>query len=219
MNIPLHTLVHCTDGPFGHTTCLIVNPINNVVTHFVVNNRRVLGHEHVVPVSFITSVTEDEIVLNCDRASLVHLPDFFEYRYDRLDDVIPSREDHIYWPMVVLEDEPQELSPKPPQIPIAELGIQRGMAVYTAAENEDGERTDHSYFGQVVAFVADSQTGGVTHLVVRKGYLCGAERRDTVIPTSDILKHDSEKVELRLTKQEIEDMPLSRVKPLFLPDH
>jgi sporulation protein YlmC with PRC-barrel domain len=212
MNIPIHALVHCTDGDFGHTTCLIVNPINDNITHFVVNDRRFTGHEHIVPVSFITNATENDITVQCDRATLAHQPDFIEYEYDRLDETMPYREEHIYWPMMMPDDlyAPQYLPVEHEQIPVDELAVRRGMTVYAAAENEDGEITDRIHIGQVEAFVADPKTGHITHLILREGHLWG--QRDITIPVSAIGKIEVGDVQLNLTKQEIEALPSVHVK-------
>jgi hypothetical protein len=222
MNVPLHALVHCTDGPFGHTTCLIVNPINGIVTHFVVNDRRVLGYEHIVPVSFIISVTQDDIRVYCSRTELVHQPIFLEHQYVRLDDTLPAREDYIYWPMTLIDKTASGVSQSPSiktlQIPVDELGIERGMGVYIAAENDDGEKTDSLYFGQVMSFVADRQTGDITHLALRKG--CVGGQRDAIVPVSSIRTISSGNIYLTLTKQELEALPILPLKKVdHAPEH
>jgi uncharacterized protein YrrD len=214
MNIPLHALVRCKDGDFGHTTCLIVNPITEAITHFVVNDRRIFGREHIVPVSFITTTTSDTVMVNCDRAALAHEPGFIEYEYDRLDDMMPYREDHVYWPIMVPED--LELQPlaQPPyareMVAIETLGIRRNMAVYAAAENEDGERTAQVYFGKVKAFIADPCSGSITHLIVYKISLWGSH--NAAIPVSDIRKIDMDEILLSLTDPEIDALPSINVK-------
>lgn len=214
MNIPLHTLVWCTDGGFGHTTCLIVNPVNDVITHFVVNDRRIFGVEHIVPVSFISKSTQDTIFVNCDHSTLVHLPNFNEYEFDRLDDTIPYREDHVYWPIIVPDDSPGELlqhtSCEHKQTPIEALSIRRNMSVYATAENEDGERTDRAYFGQVRSFLANVHTGNITHLLVRK--MCVCSPNTAAVPVNSICKVEAEDVVLTLTGQEIESLPAICVK-------
>jgi hypothetical protein len=212
MNIPVHALVHCTDGNFGHTTCLIVNPINDNITHFVVNDHSFLGHEYIVPVSFITSTTEDSITVNCDRSALARQPDFIEYEYDHLDEIPPYGQEHIYWPMMMSDDlyTPQYLPTEHEQIPADELAVRRGMSVYAAAEHEDSEMTDRIHIGQVEAFVATPTTGHITHLVLREGHLWG--QRNITIPVKAIEKIEVDDVQLNLTKQAIEALPSVHVK-------
>ena len=208
MDIPVHARVHCTDGDFGHSTCLIINPINDSITHFVVNDSYLTGKERIVPVSFITSSTDDSITVNCDRATLALQPDFIEYDYERLDKIKPYRAEHIYWPMMITDNSvmfaPEYVTVAYEQIPVDELGVRRGMAVNAIAENED-EKADHTYIGQVEAFVADPKTGHITHLVLRKGHLWG--QRDVTIPVSGIGKIEANDIQLKLTKQEIKALP------------
>jgi uncharacterized protein YrrD len=209
LDIPVHATVHCTDGDFGHSTCLIINPVNDEITHFVVNDRRFMGVEHIVPVSFINSTTEDSITVNCDRVTLAQQPNFIEYEYDRGDEPLPFREEHIYWPMMIPDDTVMYTSPYLPteheQIPAGELAVRRGMTVYAAAENEDGEKTDRVYIGRVEAFMANPKTGHITHLILREGRLWGT--RDITIPARAMSKIEAENVQLNLTKLEIEALP------------
>jgi uncharacterized protein YrrD len=211
LDISVHALVLCTDGDFGQITCLIVNPVNDNITHFVVKESGLLGVEHIVPVSFITSTTADRITVNCDCATLAHQPDFIEYEYDRFDDLTPYREGYMYWPMMLSDDlyTPQYPFVEHEQIPAGELAVRRGMAVY-AAENEDGDKAGRIRIGQVGAFVADRTTGHITHLVLRERHLWG--QRDITIPVNAIGKIESDDVQLKLTKQAVEALPAVPVK-------
>ena len=181
VDIPLHALVNCTDGDFGPITCLIVNPINDNITHFVVKDHHLLGVEHIVPASFITSATADRIMVNCDRATLAHQPDFIEYDYDRFDELMPYREGYMYWPMMLPDDtltytSPEYVPIEHEQIPAGELAVRRGMTVYAASENEDSATADRIHIGEVEAFVANPTTGHITHLILREGHLWGQRR-------------------------------------------
>jgi sporulation protein YlmC with PRC-barrel domain len=215
MDISVHALVHCTDGDFGPTTCLIVNPINDNITHFVVKDHHLLGVEHIVPVSFITSATADRITVNCDRATLAHQPDFIEYDYDRFEELMPYREGYMYWPMMLPEDtltytSPEYVPTEHEQIPAGELAVRRGMTVYAASENEDGATANRIRIGEVEAFVANPTTGHITHLILREGHLWG--QRDVTIPVNAIEKIEVGDVQLALTKQEVEALPSVPVK-------
>lgn len=211
LDISVHALVHCTDGDFGPTTCLIVNPVNDTITHFVVKENGLLGVKRIVPVSFITSTTTDRITVNCDRATLAHQPDFIDYEYDQPDDLPSYREGYRYWPMMLSDDlyVPPYLPVEHEQIPAGELAVRRGMAVY-AAEDEAGEKAGRVRIGQVEAFVADRITGHITHLVLREGHLWG--QRDVTIPVNTIEKIESGDVQLKLTKQAVEALPTVPVK-------
>lgn len=217
MNIPIHAVVHCTDGDFGHTTCLVINPVNNQITHFVANDRRTWGREYLIPVAFIISTTENGITVNCDRNTLTHQPDFHEYEYDRLDSEIPYREEHIYLP-VMLPGEPEWFTDtyavlEHEQIPADELAIRRGMAVYTKVPRD----ADPVAAGHVEAFVADPKTGNITHMILRKGHLWG--QRDITIPVNQIHRIEENGVHLKLTEAEVGELPEMKTHRQAVPQH
>ncbi len=214
MDIPLDALVHCIDGDFGHTVCLIVNPANDKITHFVVDDHRLSG-EHIVPVSFITGTTAHSITVNCDCATLATQPPFTAHEYDRSDPTKPYHGHYLYWPMVYPEDG-LVLTPtlderyEYEQIPAGELAVRRGMAVYSAAETKDGKTVERTHIGQVEAFLADPKTGHITHLILREGHLWG--QRDVTIPVGAIQKIETNDVQLSLTTQQVETLPSVPVK-------
>ena len=215
LDIPIHAPVHCTDGDFGSTTCLIINPVDDTITHLVVKENGLLGVDHMVPVSFVTGTAADGITVNCDRATLARQPDFVKYEYDWFDKEAPDGEEHGYWP-VVLPDAtfpytaPRYLLLEQEQIPVGELAVRRGMAVYAATEPEGGETTGRTHIGQVAAFLADPKTAHITHLILREGHLWG--QRDVTIPVNAIEKIEEGDVRLKLTKSAVEALPAVPVK-------
>jgi hypothetical protein len=175
-----------------------------------------LGAEHIVPVSFITSTTANGITVNCDCATLAQQPDFRAYDYDRSDEPTPGHEEYMYWPMM-LPDDPwtdvplqQHFVVEHEQVPAGELAVRRGMAVYAAVKNEDDYTADRVHIGQVAAFLADPTTGHITHLILREGHLWG--QRDVTIPLSAIERIEAGDVQLNLTKQAVEALPTVPVK-------
>jgi sporulation protein YlmC with PRC-barrel domain len=214
MNVPVHAVVRCTDGDFGHTTCLIINPITRKITHFVVSEANLLGTQHIVPVSFITATTADSITVRCDRATLGKQPNFIKYEYDTGD-----TDESYYWPMM-LTAYPDMYIPGPgyiplehEQIPVGELAIRRGMAV-TVVSSEDAEKkTDPTTIGHVDSLVVDPATGKISHLTLRKGHLWG--QRDITIPVTAIARILPSEVRLKLTRAEVEALPAVPVKRLL----
>lgn len=214
MNISVHAAVHCTDGNFGHITCLIINPINKKITHFVVSEPSLLGTQHIVPVSFITATTDNSVTVNCDRATLSKQPDFVKYEYEPGD-----ADESYYWPMM-LTAYPDMYVPGPgyiplehEQIPLGELAIRRGMDVAAVTKNDEGEKTGHVSIGHVDSLVADAATGNITHLTLREGHLWG--KRDVTIPVSAIAKISPIEIQLKLTRDEVEALPSVPVKHLL----
>ena len=74
--LPINTAIACTDGPCGHSTAIILNPVSNQVTHLVVREPRLFDTERMVPVEFVTESTPELIRLRCTEDELVHLPPF-----------------------------------------------------------------------------------------------------------------------------------------------
>ena len=213
LDITVNALVHCTDGDYGHTTCLIVNPINDDITHFVVDNHQPNG-QRIVPVSFITGTTAYSITVNCDCAALANQPNFIAHEYDR-PEATKLYADYMFWPIMLPED--ARVYPASPyhafeyeQIPAGELAVRRGMAVYAAAETNGDKSAEPIHIGQVEAFLADPTTGHITHLILREGHLWG--QREVTIPVNAIGKIEVSDVQLILTPQQVEALPSVPVK-------
>ena len=50
MDIPIDVEVLCTDGPGGHSSAIVLNPVTKEVTHFAVRTKGFLSDEYLVPV-------------------------------------------------------------------------------------------------------------------------------------------------------------------------
>ena len=76
MDIPLNAEAHCADGVCGRSTYVIVNPVNEQVTHVVVREEWFPHNEHLVPLDLVITVCghADE---NCPafltKAKTVHI--------------------------------------------------------------------------------------------------------------------------------------------------
>ena len=60
MDIPLDVDVLCADRPGGRSTTIILNPVDNEVTHFVVKDR---GEEYLIPLDEIVESGPNHIQL------------------------------------------------------------------------------------------------------------------------------------------------------------
>ena len=76
MDIPIDVEVHCTDGPGGHSSAIVLNPVTKEVTHFAVRTKGFLSDEYLVPVAFIAESTPARISLSCSRAELAQCQPF-----------------------------------------------------------------------------------------------------------------------------------------------
>ena len=57
MELPINAAIACADGPCGHSTAIILNPISDQVTHLVVREPRLLDTERMVPLEFMIEST------------------------------------------------------------------------------------------------------------------------------------------------------------------
>ncbi len=200
MDIPINAEVRCADGPAGRSTCVLINPVSDNVTHIVVQEKGFLGLERMVPLELITESTPQVIHLRCTRQELAKFNSFLESAFIR-DDVSPfvyELGEFRLWPFVEPEDGMVSLDIE--QLPPGELGIHRGAHVNAT----DGR------IGQVNEFLVDPSSGHITHLVLREGHLWG--KRDVTVPVSAIDRIEDDEVYLKLDKPGIEQLPAIPVR-------
>jgi hypothetical protein len=200
MDISINAKVHCLDGDAGHVTCLAINPITNDITHLVLYDQQVLGVERLIPISLVTSSTDDEVTLNCRQKDLRRYEPFIGVDFNFLMQEPPYlNAESAYWPLV----EPDGLDSyqtaymmaQYEKVPPGELLVRRGAAVYAKDIN----------IGHVHEFVADPDTGHISHLVLTRGHMWG--KREILIPLSAIASYDKEQVTLKIDKDEVGELP------------
>jgi uncharacterized protein YrrD len=194
MEIPMNAQVECADGYAGHSVCVIINPVNERVTHLVVTEGGLLTPQHLMLIELILDTSHEAIRLKCTRSELQKLELFTETEF------LPgSNDDAFLWPyfanldpgIVVVEHE---------CIPVDELAIRRGDAVYA----QDGR------IGRVDEFLIDAKSDVVSHLVMRVGHLWG--HKDVTIPVDKIQRFEAHTVYLRFTRKQVEQLPTVTVK-------
>ena len=206
MQIPLNAQVECTDGVYGRSAFVLIDPVVDQVTHLVVKEDLSPKTEYIVPVDFVTETIADTIRLRCSKAELEKMDPFIKTKF--IEEKMPemfSRYGYggygmgslFYMPYAapnITAYETEEIQ----QIPPGELTVHRG----THVEATDG------YVGKVDEFVVHPETGHITHLVMREGHLWG--KKDVIIPLS-ALKPMGETYEdtvfLNLDKQQIASLP------------
>jgi len=202
IDIPVNAEVHCSDGQAGRSAYVIINPINQLLTHLVVRDERPPFAEHMVPIDRVEETSPDAIKLNCTRDELRKMEPFIYQEYIRVK--YPSYEkwqgSMVAWPYVLpvnnftFEEDryiPLELENTPP----GELAVRRGARV----EAVDG------YYGQVEELLVNSKNMHITHLVVREKHLW--RRRDVAIPVSQIDRVEENSVNLKLDRKNIKELP------------
>ncbi len=209
MEIPLNAPVECTDGVYGHSAYVLINPVADQVTHLVVKADTFPNTEYIVPVDLVAETIIDMVRLRCSKAELEKLDPFIKTKF--IEERVPERYYHYtsgtygmgsnyYLPYV--SPETMQVSVEVKQIPPGELAVQRG----THVEATDG------YVGRVDEFVVNPENGHITHLVLREGHLWG--RKDVIIPISELAvtdRTDADTVVLKLDKRQIEALPTFRV--------
>jgi uncharacterized membrane protein len=201
INIPLDAKVECTDGPCGESTCLIVNPVSETVTHVVVREKWMPHTEFMVPMEQVTETTADVIKLGCTIAEYRQMDSFVDTHYVEADHYMPyyGWDTMMAYPYTV-PPEGFELPEEHERIPPGQLAVRRG----TYVQATDG------LVGQVEELLVDPATGHVTHLVLHEGHLWG--KKLLTLPVSEIDHTDEDNVFLKIDKQTIKTLPAIPVK-------
>jgi len=192
MDIPLNANVFASDGLYGLSRYVIVNPATDQITHFVMEEKGMSENQVLVPISQIRSTTPDSIQLLCSKEEISHFDPFVETEVfvSRL-----SREG--YWsawgyPM----PDASIMSINHYKIPSGELAIRKGIRVQAT----DGPA------GGVDEFIVDPKNGHISSLILREGHLW--RKKDVSLPASELDHIDNKKVYVKLSKQQIEALPV-----------
>ncbi len=198
-DIPLNASVECADGPAGKSLAVIINPIEQKVTHVVVKGDKVPWSRHrLVPVEQVGETNPVLIRLNCSRAELAKMEPFVATRYVQKEPrEYPSSfyggEGPTYMNAFVFAAEVVPVAVE--RIPPGELAVHRGATV----------RATDGRVGQVDEFLVDPASKQITHLVLREGHLW--DRRELTVPFSAIERVANDTVYLKLDKQSVESLP------------
>ncbi len=212
MEIPLNVQVICCDGVCGRSEAIILNPVTQEVTHFVVKAGGLLGGEFLVPLDAIFESDSTSIRLRWSRDDLALAEPFVKSVFIGKDESAFLSESlsasTFFWPYSTAAGDSCQpalasLYEQEEQIPPGELALHRGAAV----EATDGR------VGRVDEFLVDPVTGHITHLVLRKGHLWG--ERDVTIPVSRIARVAPDAVYLKLDKGAVNELPAIPVHRRF----
>ncbi len=205
MDIFVNARVHCLDGEAGRVTCVVINPVTDDITHIVVYDRQLLGMERLVPIKLVTQSSREAVSLNCRLQELAQCQAFIGVDYDFLEAETPYiSAETAYWPTI----EPVNAdmygaalaAASSEQVPPGEIVIHRGAPVLAT----DG------LIGHVHEFVANPDTGHLTHIVLSRGHLWGKE--DIAIPLSSVKSIDDSGVRLSLDIKAVGDLPKLTLK-------
>jgi len=210
----------CSDGACGEVTRVIVDPVNEAVTHLVVEPGHRRDPGRLVPLDLIDA-TGGQIRLHCTLAEFGKLDPAEKTRF------IPGTISYAgygpgqvsYWPHYTMgglgtggmgmggtgmggtgtggrgmagQNPSQTITWD--SIPAGEVEIRRGDHV---------QATD-GHIGQVQGLVIDPGSHHVTHVLLQEGHLWG--RKEVAIPVSAVAS-TTDGIQLRISKQEVQDLP------------
>lgn len=207
--------VVCVDGGGGELTRVIIDPLARTLTHLVVRPGPQLGPARLVPVALVASADPDTIALRCDGAEFQRLESavttaFFPAARDEFG--YPAAQVGLlpYYPLgsgigmgaPIIPSagrldrldrlEPEEIAYE--RVPLGGLQVRRGDRVHAA----DGD------IGRVQGLVVDPRDSQVTHVLLQEGHLWG--RKEVSIPIGAVTC-TPEGIEVRLTKDDVRDLP------------
>jgi sporulation protein YlmC with PRC-barrel domain len=188
----------CSDGDCGEVTRVVIDPVDQAVTHLVVEPKHRQGLGRLVPLDLIEGDTSGRVRLTCTKAEFEKL-DFAEETQ-----FLPGSGGHAdytagqalsqpyYGLSGVIGDVPQAVTYD--ALPLHEVAIRRGEQV---------DATDGT-IGIVQGLVIDPRNHHVTHVLLQEGHLWGRKR--VAIPIAAVRKVDAG-VRLDITKKQVEDLP------------
>jgi hypothetical protein len=203
MEIPVNAKVECTDGIYGRSVYVLIDPVIDQVMHLVVKADTFPNTETIVPISFVSETNFENIRLSCSRAELERMAPFIqteflentEYEKDLVYGEGMYRPGSAFYAPYVTPGILIETPVEHEQIPPGEMAVRRG----TRVEASDG------YVGKVDEFMVNPVNGHITHLVMREGHLWG--KKDVIIPLSAIAEPRQDTVFLKLDKRQVESLP------------
>ena len=204
-DIPVNAKVECSDGHAGTSTYIIVNPINQEVSHVVVQEFiHGSGTERMVPIVAIKETSPKKIVLSITKEKLTLLPQFIEDFYIQN---VPSETDaaDVYFEPFVTPMEIDMTTVVTENIPTEGIVVRRGMSIAAT----DG------FVGKVRELIVNPDSHQVTHVLLHKGHLFG--QKDLMIPLANIDRIDADTIFLTIDKTAVNELEEFSVKRHYAP--
>jgi uncharacterized protein YrrD len=213
MRLDLGCPVRCSDGEFGELADVVVDPTTRRVTHLVVAPHHRHDLARLVPIERARSgdepdgvITLDGTVAEANALEPVQNVAYLSLGQFTVED--PDWDVGVEEPLAlpyyegiegpVLEPDPNVLVAYD-RVPKGEVEIRRSSPVTS--------KDDH-HLGHVDGFVVEGAEH-ISHLVLERGHLWG--RREVLIPIGAVDRVENDAVMLRLTKDEVGDLPSRRL--------
>lgn len=194
MDISYDANVYCTDGLYGRSTRVVLNPKDRRVTYLVVKEKQQPHAERMLPIKQVTRTTADEIHLNCNKDTASKAQSFEVNRYVP----VPKPGSDAYQALSIGHYSENSYLGTREYIPIKYTAIPlRELTVYRNAR----VKATNGTVGRLREFLVNPTDGQITHLVLREGYIWGQEA--FTIPISIVDRFEEETVYLKLNKRAI----------------
>lgn len=207
MQLNLNTPVVLADGTTCKLNDIVVDPIDQVVTHLVVTPRHHSYRSRLVPIDDVEA-GDDGLHLDCAESEFERYPYVEMTTFISMDGEITTEDDwEVGFERVkkmpsysadygqagdAVDDQVEIVYDR---IPEKTVEIRRESSVYT---------TDGGKVGHVDGFATDD-AGGVTHVLLGKGHLWG--RRDIAVPIGSVEQIGQDEIWLNLSKDEVDSLP------------
>lgn len=207
MEIPVQSQIECKDGLCGHSVGVVIDPIDDKLTHVVIQEDDAPYNEYMVPIKLASRSVTGTLIIGINKDQLEKMDLFKHTKY--IQEMMPDGYSHYgfennvgtmyYWPHVTPE--------KRVEMPIEEYNVPQGEIIL---ERGTRVKATDGYVGKVDELVVNNKSKKITHLVMREGHLWG--HKEVVIPVSSIEKVNEETVHLKLSKFEIGRLPTFPLK-------
>jgi uncharacterized protein YrrD len=196
----------------GKINRFVLDPATNEVTHIVVQKGWLLPEDKVIPLTMVSTATEERVVLNQKMEDLDQLPSFEERHFVELtdEDIHPTDSaTHRYAPAYYWY---------PPSGYIGFPGFGPGYYGWTSVETTrnipadtvplkegaDVMSSDGEHVGDVERLFVDAESKKATHFLISEGLLF-KERK--LVPTHWVRSVEEDKVQLAVPSRLLERLP------------
>ena len=216
MRLELGTPVRCTDAELGELADVVIDPLSKRISHVVVRSTHgKIAPSRLIPIDLVDRDAERDIRLTCTAEEASKCDPVQDFAYVRLDEM-PV--DDPKWDVGIERalalpyyqtDDPSFAYPYDDhvgvtydRVPKGEVEVRRSSVVSTS---------DEQAVGHVDGFLVDDGDH-ITHIVLARGHLW--KKREVTIPMSAIDKVETDLVTLKLTRQELGQLPAVKVRRL-----
>jgi hypothetical protein len=184
----------CTDGVGGRVTQVVVDPLNQTVTHLVVEPDHREGLGRLVPLDWVAAAGVDRVALQCTRADFENLERAEQTRFLPGTEGYPGfdPEQVLVWPYFGANS---SLPVTVDTLPVDEVAVRRGEQVQAI----DG------HIGHAEGLLVDGPTRHVTHVLLQEGHLF--TRKEVAIPIAAVTSVSEDGIQLSLNKQDVAELP------------